>query len=351
MNYKRIYLFFIIVTFAGFASGQTGGKAFQFLDVTNSARIASLGGKSVAVYDHDLNMPYFNPSLLSASMNNHLVLNYVKYFAGVNYGYAAYSKSYDKTGNFAVGIHYLNYGTFIAADDKGTKNGEFHASDYAVNLIYSRQIDSLLHIGVNLKPIYSTLERYTAFAAAIDAGITYHNPDKLFTASLVIRNFGSQISTYYADGDYEPLPFDIALGISKSLAHSPFTFYIVADHLEKWDLTYRTDKEKEASFNAFTGQEKSESKFDDAIDKTMRHITLGTEFRLTNSFVFRFGYNYRRRQEMKIESKTSTIGFSWGIGLRVSKFHFSYGRSTYHLHGSPNYFSLSMNLSEFNSKL
>ncbi|MBN2613263.1 MAG: type IX secretion system protein PorQ [Bacteroidales bacterium] len=351
MNLKKALPLIVTLILTVSAYGQPGGKAFQFLDVTNSARIASLGGKAVAVYDGDLNMPYFNPSLLSADMDNHLVLNYVNYFAGVNYGYASYSRSYDKIGNFAAGIHYLNYGTFIAADETGAKSGEFHASEYAINLIYSRKIDSLLYIGANLKPIYSTLERYSAFAMALDAGITYHNPDKLFTASLVIRNFGSQLSAYYAEGDYEPLPFDIALGFSKGLAHSPFTFYIVADHLEKWDLTYQTNAEKEDDTDVFSRQEKSESKFDDALDKTMRHITVGTEFRLTKSLVFRFGYNYRRRQEMKIESKPGTTGFSWGVGLRISKFHISYGRSAYHLHGSPNYFSLSMNLTEFNRKL
>ena len=40
-------------------------------------------------------------------------------------------------------------------------------------------------------------------------------------------------------------------------------------------------------------------------------------------------------------------GFSWGIGIRISKFHFSYARSAYHLAGSPNYITLTTNLSDF----
>jgi len=34
--------------------GQAGGKAFQFLEVTNSAHVAALGGNVVAAADNDL---------------------------------------------------------------------------------------------------------------------------------------------------------------------------------------------------------------------------------------------------------------------------------------------------------
>lgn len=329
---------------------QVGGKAFQFLDMTNSARVAALGGKSVAIYDDDLNIAYYNPSIVSEGMSNHFVLNYVNYFAGINYGYASYARSIDKIGNFAAGIHYLNYGSFIGADENGMKTSDFHAAEYAFNLIYSRKIDSLIHIGVNLKPVYSNLESYSSFAIAVDAGITYHNPDRLFTASLVIRNLGTQITTYYPNGDYESLPLDITIGISQSLKHAPFKFYIIADHLEKFDLTYTTEQDKQDRLNAFTGDDNKENKFDVTMDKVMRHFIFGTELSITKNLMLRFGYNYRRRQEMKISNKPGTVGFSWGLGIKISKFHISYGRSAFHVTGSPNYFSLSMNLSEFYQK-
>ncbi|NJK85178.1 MAG: hypothetical protein HC906_03670 [Bacteroidales bacterium] len=74
---KNLCLFLLVIPLG--LSGQPGGKAFQFLDETNSARIAALGGKAIAVYDNDLNMPYFNPSLLNSEMDKHLVLNYVNF--------------------------------------------------------------------------------------------------------------------------------------------------------------------------------------------------------------------------------------------------------------------------------
>lgn len=346
MKYQSVII--ICILFLPFTKSlsQVGGKAFQFLDMTNSARIAALGGKAVAI-DDDLNIAYFNPSILSEEMSNHLVLNYVNYYAGVNYGYASYARSFDKIGNFAAGIHYQNYGTFIGADETGRKTSDFQAAEYAFNLIYSRKIDSLIHFGVNLKPIYSNLETYSSFAIAIDAGITYHNPDKLFTASIVLRNLGTQLATYYPDGEYEKLPLDISIGISQGLKHAPFKFFIIADHLEKFDLTYTTNEDKEKELNAFTGDENKENKFDVTMDKVMRHFIFGSELSITRNLMLRFGYHYRRRQEMKISTHPGTVGFSWGIGVRISKFHISYGRSAFHATGSPNYFSLSMNLSEF----
>ncbi len=347
---SRILIILFLITVSIPCVGQPGGKAFQFLDVTNSARIAAIGGKATAISDNDLNLPFYNPSLLTEQMHNHLVLNYVNYFAGINYGYASYARYYEKIGTFAAGIHYLNYGSFIGADETGQFTSDFHASDYALNLIYSKKVDSLLTAGINFKPIYSNLESYSSFAIAFDVGITYHNPGKMFTASLVMRNIGTQLTTYYPNGEYEPLPFDVVLGISQGLRHAPFTFYFIADHLEKFDLTFKTDEDIKEEVDPFSGEVKKENKLDVTLDKVMRHIIIGTEFNITDNFVLRFGYNYRKRQEMKTDSKIGMVGFSWGVGVRISKFHISYGRSAYHLAGSPNYFSLNMNLSEFYKK-
>ena len=75
-------------------------------------------------------------------------------------------------------------------------------------------------------------------------------------------------------------------------------------------------------------------------DRFMRHITVGSEFILSKNFNLRVGYNYRRRQELKLEDKPGTAGFSYGFGVRVSKFHISYGRSVYHLAGPSNHISV-----------
>jgi len=333
-----------------FSWGQPGGKAYQFLEMTNSARVAALGGDAVAISDDDPDLAYHNPSLLTREMHHHLTLNYVNYFAGINYGYASAAARLGRKGTIAGGIHYLNYGKFQGADENGILTGTFRAADYSINIMYSRPIDSLWQIGFTTKSIYSDLEVYNSSAIAFDAGITYHNPRSRFTAGLVLRNMGFQVDAYYAEGTGGSLPFNIALGISQGLQYAPLTFYIMADHLEKWDLTYTTDEEKESSMDSFSGESSSKSDFDIAVDKFMRHIIVGTEFNLGKNLTLRGGYHYRRRQEMKIDTKPGMVGFSWGVGLKVSRFRISYGHAVFHLAGGTNQFSFSMNLDEFNKK-
>jgi len=329
------------------AMAQKGGEStYSFLGLTNSARVAALGGEVVSLMDDDINLIFHNPSLLTEGMHNHLNLNYVDYFAGVNYGYAAYGYSLEGIGNFAAGMHYVDYGTFDRTDELGQSMGTFRASEYALNLVYSRSIiDTFLTAGVNLKPIFSSFEQYSSLGVALDAGITYYNPRTLTTLGLVVKNLGTQITSYA--GTREKLPFEIQAGITQGLAHAPFRFSFTLQQLERWDLTYQTTNE--GDYNSLGG-EIEKSGFDQFGDKLMRHLVFGVEFMLGQNFHLDMGYNYKRRQEMKVNARPGAVGFSWGFGFKISKFHFAFGRASYHLVGGTSHFSLTTNLSEFYRK-
>jgi hypothetical protein len=339
-------MFFLILPLS--LNGQTGGRAYQFLEMTNSARIAGIGGTAASNNDDDLNFSFHNPSLLNSDMHHRLVLNYVDYYAGINYGYASFAVKMPKKGTFAGGVHYLNYGKFQGADENGNLTGTFRAADYSFNFYWALPLDSMLTAGIAVKSIYSDLESYKSTAVAFDIGISYNNPGKNFSAGLVVRNAGLQVSAYYPFGDREPMPFNIMAGITQGLAYAPLKFYITAEHLEKWDLTYEIENEGTASDYLESPQKKGT--FDVFFDRFMRHIVAGAEFQPGKNLVFRAGYNYRRRQEMKISSKPGMVGFSWGIGMKISRFRIDYARSSWHLAGGINYFSLSLNLDEFGKK-
>lgn len=346
---KKIQVIIITTLLTVQLFGQIGGThTYDFLNLINSARVASFGGDVIAIDDNDYNLTYHNPALLNPNMNQELALNYVNYFTDVNYGYASYASNISNYGIFSGGIHYINYGKFIAADEKGIITGEFKAAEYAINLIYSRAIDSSFRVGVNVKPIISTLEKYTSYGIAADFGIVYNKPRSLFTAALVIKNVGTQLKAY--TDQRESLPFNIQLGISQKLRHAPFLFTVTFDHLETWDLTYDEPQDEDVVLDPAASEE-SQSTIDKIADQFMRHVILGIEFNPINNFYVRAGYNYRRRQEMLIESKTSTIGFSWGFGVKISKFHINYGRATYHLAGASDHFSISTNLNSFKKNL
>lgn len=331
------------------AEAQIGGTStYRFLNLPNSPRVAALGGNFVAIADNDLSVGLNNPSLINAEMHNAVSLNFVDYFSDINYGFASYSRTYDNIGSFAASMQYINYGRFDYTDETGIipeDAGEFSAGEFALVLGWGRRLDSLFSIGANFKTIYSAFETYNSFGLGVDVSGTYHARSG-FTASLIARNIGRQLTTY-TSGNTEALPFEIQFGISKRLEHLPFRYSVLLTNLQKWDLTYYDPAED--NVDPFTGEVKTKSKAGEFADKAMRHVVIGGEFLPTKNFSVRLGYNYQRRQEMKIESKRGTVGFSWGFGLRVSKFNFSYARSAYHLSGSPNYISIAFNLSDFGS--
>jgi hypothetical protein len=323
-----------------------GSNTFDFLTLTNSARSASMGGNLISIQDNDLNLTFENPSLLNPNNSNQLVLNYVNYFSDINFGYAAYAMDFDKIGTFSAGMHYMNYGTFQEADVTGTVLGEFTAAEYSLNLLYSKPIDSLFNFGINLKSIYSSLETYTSFGMAIDVGVTYYNPknELLFTA--VVKNLGSQIKPYVED-NYEPLPFDLQLGFSKKMKHAPFRISIVAHHLHKFDLTYVNPQDPDNIPDPITGEKKEKSKLEKYGDQAMRHLIFGIEVTPLKGFYIRAGYNHMRHQEMKLFTQNGFAGVSWGVGVKIYKFNFSYGNAIYHAAGASHHFSITTNISDF----
>ena len=330
------------------ASAQTGGNStFEFLNLPSSARMAALGGNFLAIADDDLTLAYTNPSLINPSMHKGLALSFVDYFSDVNYGYASYAHSFSNTGTFAGTLHFIDYGRFISADPTGAQQGYFNASELAFNIGWGRNLDSNFTIGANIKGIYSSFETYTSTGLAVDIAASYINPENRFTLTLLVRNAGIQL-TRYSPGDREPLPFEIAIGLSKRLEHVPLRFSVLATQLQKWDLTY--DDPFLTETDPVTGEPKKQSGLSGIADKVMRHIVLGAEFQPFKALSFRVGYNYQKRQQMKVESKMSTVGFSWGIGLRISKFQFNYARSNDHLAGSPNYITLTTNLGDWKKK-
>lgn len=340
---KRVYYLIIFFCFSFFtSSAQIGGEStYQFLELTNSARVASLGGNQVALLDtSDLNLPFHNPALLHPKMQNKVLINYVNYLSDVNYGYASYAKSYEGIGNFALGIHYINYGEFKEATERGELTGlNFNAAEYALNIIYSNQYKRIKY-GANLKPILSSFESYQSFGIAADFGISFSTKNKLTNLALVASNIGTQITTYYNDGNYEKIPFNLQAGISRRFQHAPIIFSITMQNLSNWDLADpEPDTDSNEDLNLF---ERNES-FGKQI---MRHAVFGVEILPSESFILRAGYNYQRRQELAFEDKLSTVGFSFGFGVKTKRFHLDYANSRFHLAGSSNLFSLAFNLNE-----
>lgn len=330
MKVKQTIYCLVLSIFTAATYSQTGGdNVYEFLNLTHSGLVSSIGGSNVSVANKNLNLAWHNPALLDSAMNKNLALNYVNYFAGINYGLALFSRSIGPTGNIAAGIAYLNYGSFTEADPAGNITGSFRASESAFTVIYSRQLDSMFTVGINFKPVLSHLEKYTSSGIAFDLGASWHDRRNLLSAGLVLRNIGYQI-TRYAGESRGSLPFEVMAGVSARLAHAPLRFSLTVRHLEKYDLTHDylyPDDENRSGNTEF-------------IENLMRHVILGTEIIPHRNFYLSFGYNHQRRRELQTESKVAGTGFSWGFGLNTSMLDVEFGRASFHLAGSSNHISL-----------
>lgn len=339
---RKILTISVLILSAPLLEGQSGGdNTYEFLNLTHSGLISSLGGTNVSLNINNLNVIFHNPGLLNTSMSRSLVLNYVNYFAGINYGSVMYSLKSFQAGNFATGLTYLNYGSFTEADPSGVITGKFTASEYAFSLVYSRSIDSLITLGITFKPIVSFLEKYNSIGFAFDLGAGYHNRSGLFSAGLVIRNAGLQI-TRYAGEPRLPLPFEIQAGLSQKLAHAPLRFSLTLRHLEKYDLTYQYGDTSAVKINILQSSE--------FIENLMRHVIIGAELIPHKNFYLSAGYNYQRRRELQVESNVSTVGFSWGFGINTSLLNIEFGRAMYHLAGSSSHVSFVLRMDQIYSR-
>lgn len=319
---------------------QTGGNStYQVLQFPVSSRMAVLNNP-ISIWGSDLNFGIYNPALLNPKMNDGLALNFVDYFSDINMVSAAYAFPFKELGTVGVSIQSLSLGQFTYTNVQAEELGFFSANEQLLTAGFGKQIYEKCSVGAAIKMLFSDLENYQSFGIATDIGATYFNTENKFAVSVLAQNIGRQI-TFYNDV-VEVLPFELKLGFSKKLEHLPFRFSIGYNHLENWDLTYHY--QPTVTTDPITAEEVVNTvSFG---QKLFRHFTTSGELSIGNHLQLRMGYDAQRRHELTINSFLGMVGFSWGVGIKISHFYINYGRATYHLLGAPNYFSVSTNLAK-----
>lgn len=336
---KQLFLIILFAT-CNLSFCQVGGKSvYQFLNLISSPRQAALGGKTITTYDYDVNQPLFNPASLNTEMDGRFALNYGNYIGDVSYGTAAYAYTYDRhLQTFHAGVTYVNYGKFDGRDEFGQATGEFTGSEIALSLAYAYNVPFTdLYLGVNAKFISSTLESYQSLGVATDIGAIYKDDRNDINYALVLRNFGTQITTYA--GDKEKLPFEVIAGISQELEHVPIRWHLTLENLQQWNVAFANPARGQQSIDGTFTPEKV-----GFLANAMRHVIVGAEIFPQKIFSLRLGYNFRRAAELKLVEQRTFSGISAGVGLRFNKFRFDYAYSRYTLDANTSLFGLTINL-------
>jgi hypothetical protein len=334
--------FFICLFISQLAQAQLGGaSAYQFLNLIASPRQAALGGKVLTNVDYDVTQALYNPSTINIAMDNQLAVNYVDYLGDISYGNASYAYTWDRrTQTFHVGMTYVNYGKFDGYDESAQPTGEFTGNDASLSFGYAWQIGySDFYAGTNIKLITSTLEQYSSIGAATDLGLLYIDDRLEFQATLVVRNLGTQITTYA--GLREPLPLEIDIGLSQTLEHIPIRWHVTFENLQAWPIGLPNPARVKTDLQG--NIEEEEVGF---FTNLARHTILGAELFPDKGFNIRLGYNYRRGEELRINDQRNFSGISAGFAVKFNKVRFSYTHARYSAASNLNFFGVHIDLKE-----
>lgn len=323
---RRIFIFFTLFIVHTFTFAQS---SFLFTNLNISPRIEALGGEVNAIIDSDVNLCQSTPSLLNSAMDGVFSFNISDYFLDITGFSFSFAKDLKQIGMFSIGLKAINYGDFRHRDILGNDLGTFSANDQMVTLGLGKSLNKRFIIGINISFLNSNYEQYHATAVMSNVSATYHNVEKRITTTLLLENIGRELILYSSINNKTPL--NLQLGISRELQHLPFRFSIIINNINRFNVD-----------NKLVGE------YESVMKNILRHFILGGELSpFKRSFYLRGGLNFQRRFDMKLDTRPLLVGFSCGIGFKVSKFDINYSRSAYHIAGYVNNFSIATNLANF----
>lgn len=340
MKYKLALILLILLP--TIATAQTGGiHAFQNLNSQYNARTMGLGGDAIAIYDNDQNMGLNNPAIMNYQMNNRFGFNQSILSSGVNTGALTYARKLGKTMGMAH-FRYSSYGKMQRTDVDGTNLGTFTPGDFIFGASAQHAFNERMSVGATLNILYSQLDSYTAFGTSLDIAGLYRDSARNLNIVGVIKNLGAQWKGF--NEEKNRLPLEVQLGISHKLRHAPFRISLIAQHLQKWDLSY-VDPNAKPRVDPLTG-DTVKVKNSGFLDNLARHGKVQLEVLIGKKLQLRTAFDYQRRKELAIAGRGGLAGFSFGAGMAFKRFSLDYGWFIYSAAGSQHGLTLNFLLSK-----
>ena len=321
---RKALFFFIISAIAVASRSQEASSVFNFLKIPVSAHVAALGGDNVSLKLDDPSLVFSNPAQAAAVNDNSLNVNYMTYVADAKAMSAAFVKVFDVRHTVALTARMFDYGSTDETDEDGNILGSFSAKDIDISVLYSYTMGEHWVGGATGRFITSKYADYSSTAVGVDLGLHYNDDDKGFSAGIVAKNIGAQLSSFYED-DKSHLPFDLQVGFSQRMAYAPFRFSLTLKDLTRWSNRYYFNPEGKTSFGR----------------KLTNHIVVGVDFIPTESIYIAAGYNFRRANELKAAGSAHGAGLSIGGGLQTNKLKLGVTWAKYHVDASSLLFNLS----------
>jgi hypothetical protein len=295
------------------AGAQDSQTAYNFLRLPASAHVAALGGDNVSLQEDDASLVFHNPALINSVSDRTMNLNMMTYMEGSVTASASYVRAAGERGTWALQGRFINYGEMKETTYNGEQTGSFGARDFALGGTVAYGLTEHISGGITAKLAASYIGQYNSLGACIDLGLNYYDPDTEWSIGAVARNLGGQMTAY--EDDFERMPLDVQLGVTKRLIGSPLRFSATLVRLNDWQYGLG------------------------------RHLVVGADLLLGEQFYLAAGYNALRATEMKISagegesSHGAALSLGAGMMLERLKLHVAYAK--YHVSST----SLLINLS------
>ena len=300
---KKVVFFALFLALTASLKAQESETTCNFLRLPMSAHVSSLGGDNISLPDDDASLLFHSPALISNVTDKSLALSYMNYMEGVNVGGATFVKAWGERATWGVQAMYIDYGEMKQTTADNVQIGEVSAKEVMVGATLSYLLTDRIAGGVSTKLISSHIAGYSALAVGVDLGLNYYDDETLLSVAAVARNLGGQVKAF--EDEFEKLPFDLQLGVSKQLVGAPLRFSATMTRLNSWD------------------------------DRFINHLVVGADLRLSQQIFLAAGYNFRRADEMKIsdgEGESSHgAALSLGAGLQLERFKLQVAYANYHV--------------------
>ena len=285
---------------------QESQEVYSFLRLPVSAHAAALGGDNITLTDDDPTVIFHNPALINGVSDKSINLNFMTYMEGAKTASASFVKALKERATWGVSAQYMDYGSIKETTVDNIQTGTFSAKDIALSGSFAYMLGNRISGGISARFISSSIGSYSSAAIAFDLGLNYIYEEKGWSVSAVAKNLGGQIKAY--DDDFERIPIDLLLGVSKRFINSPLRLHATLNRLNKWD------------------------------EGLNKHLAVGGDLLFGETIWVGVGYNFRRSSEMKLSDGESEsnhgAGFSIGGGLQLERFKLQVAYAKYHVSAS-----------------
>ena len=301
MKRLALYLLFLLPVLT--LCAQDSQNVFNFLRLPASAHVAALGGDNVTLQEDDASLVFHNPSLINNVADRTLNLNVMTYMQGSLTASASFTRAVGDRGTWGVQGRFISYGEMKETNASNEQTGTFSAREVALGGTFAYGLTERITGGITAKLVGSYIGQFSSMGVCVDLGLNYYDPEREWSIGAVARNLGGQITAY--EDEFERMPLDLQLGVSKRLMGSPLRFSATLVRLN--DRQYGIGK----------------------------HFVLGADLLLSEQFYVAAGYNPLRASEMKItagdEESSHGAALSLGAGMMLERLqlHIAYGK--YHV--------------------